>query len=435
MEISRIEEIQEQRKNDAKKEIKSFDKTSKTISWLFAIFIILFAILFGLHRTYGLTLPIDNNVFGNFGDFIGGVAGTIFAGLGLFLMISTIKKQIESNVNTQNTNEKIIQESINTNQQAKAQTKNSELQLFDMQFNTFLKLYEDAVNSYSNKRGNVTGRKRIEQIVNNFCNTPFTDKRAYKRRQKAAIDKFDTFYANHEKEMSVHLRMLYQLVRFISTSEIIDEKNKVRYAKVVRGRLSDAELLLIRYNSNCVVGKKMQVFINEFNLLKHLPLMNLLEFRKWKDLLQYNKTLCNALNVLFLRLHKTISLLLSELSNEDKSITIEDYKRWTFLFSCNVKGDRLNFTIRYNTEERHGGRTITPTESALEQLGLVNVKMMFYDFLVETFLFSNFEVYNRDVNLQMRPLRSTNNEIRYIVRANYPLIISQRQMIRPNSQS
>ena len=66
----------------------------------------------------------------------------------------------------------------------------------------------------------------------------------------------------------------------IHQSELSDSE-KVKYIKILRAQLTYSELLLLRYNSQNQHGKKFTEYINEYNLLKHLPIFELLEFKDW----------------------------------------------------------------------------------------------------------------------------------------------------------
>lgn len=50
---------------------------------------VIFAILFALHREYDLALPCDEELFGNYGDFIGG----LFSVVSIYLLVETLKDQ------------------------------------------------------------------------------------------------------------------------------------------------------------------------------------------------------------------------------------------------------------------------------------------------------------------------------------------------------
>lgn len=119
----------------------------------------------------------------------------------------------------------------------------------------------------------------MEQLVKEFLEQDFETALEYKRRSQKAVAMFDDFYAENRTESSVHFRVLYLLVCLIAEADI-DEESRVMYAKCIRGQLSEGEMDVIRYNCVTANGSKMQQFINQFNLLKHLPLMSIFEFRK-----------------------------------------------------------------------------------------------------------------------------------------------------------
>ena len=76
------------------------------------------------------------------------------------------------------------------------------------------------------------------------------------------------------------MRLLYQLLSLLSESGL-DEKSERIYAKSLRGQLTDMELVLIRYNCWRKIGENMRPLVAKYNIMKHLPLLNLLEYRKY----------------------------------------------------------------------------------------------------------------------------------------------------------
>lgn len=53
-------------------------------------------ILFSLNREFDNEYPIDNGLFGTYGDFIGGVVGTIIAFYSAFLLVKTLQRPRKS---------------------------------------------------------------------------------------------------------------------------------------------------------------------------------------------------------------------------------------------------------------------------------------------------------------------------------------------------
>ncbi len=212
--------------------------------------------------------------------------------------IRTLHSQIKSNVDTQNSNNSVI-----TLNEKLLELNN--FQLFDNQFQTLYKQYLNAINNYSyiiDDKNVLTGRRAFEKKVSDFLDQQFNNGLEYNRRSKAAVSLFEDFYAENRIECSVHLRILYLLVNLIAEADI-DEHNRVVYAKCIRGQLSEGELAILRYHCMTDTGEKMQHYVNHFNLLKHLPLMIIFEFRQWHDTIKDEQSQ-SALDSLFIFLKK-----------------------------------------------------------------------------------------------------------------------------------
>lgn len=105
--------------------------------------------------------------------------------------------------------------------------------------------------------------------------------------------------------------MLYLLAKLTAEEKMEDEKYRVSYAKCIRGQLSEGEMLLLRYNCYTTYGKLMGQYINQFNLLKHLPIMSLLEFNNWRKTIGDQEKI-NALDQVALNLKRTMSKMIDE---------------------------------------------------------------------------------------------------------------------------
>ena len=89
-----------------------------------------------------------------------------------------------------------------------------------------------------------------------------------KKRFEFLRDRYQLFFRQKSPHLSHYFRTLYRLLAFIHTSSIT---NKKLYGKIVRAQLSDHELMFLFYNGLSWMGKKMNQFVYEYALLKHLP--------------------------------------------------------------------------------------------------------------------------------------------------------------------
>lgn len=174
---------------------------------------------------------------------------------------------------TKLSNEQIAEEN-------KQQVKWEKNRQFEEKFHTLLALYREAVHTYKDKTGN---RCTVDEfVVETLDVCKFNNKNKYLKSTNAACR---TFFANAKENLptiNTHMRLLYQLLSLLNESGL-DEKNERIYAKSLRGQLTDMELVLIRYNCWRKVGENMRPLVAKYNIMKHLPLLNLLEYRKYTE--------------------------------------------------------------------------------------------------------------------------------------------------------
>lgn len=364
---------------------------------------------------------VNNELLGTLGDFVGGILGTLIAIYSIAMLVKTLNAQIVSNANMKDTNDNVIE----TNN---AQIKLTTQQLFDNKFQVFFKQYKDTVDAYVDDK--LIGRQALESIMASFLGSPFNNKLVYKRRVVASIREFETFYAENREQLAVHFRELYQLVRLVAESEI-DEEDRVLYAKCIRGQLSDGELAILRYNCLTGNGKAMRRFVNHFNLLKHLPLMSLLEFRTWADMLP-NKHMRSALDSTFITLRK----LMKEHNYTNEAIKISDIvlsSRYTVKISYNEGHTSMIFRLEENKRYQGAADVKRPyIEEALDTIGTEEIHELFYSFLYESFLTGNFNLYGNPQNCICSPIivEDTDNRFTFEIEVKGPrkLILTENQM-------
>lgn len=401
--------------------------------------ILLFLFLWG--QTYDINLPINTSIFGTYGDFIGGVIGTVVALYSVYLLIKTFDNQADINNDISKTNKSIIDANKKAEAAREREYYQTELQLFDGKFRTFWDAYKDAMGNYSIDK--LSGRSAFEKIITKFLNYQFDNNNEYKRRNRSAVDEYLQLYAENHIVMSVHLRMLYLLVSLISDSSL-EEEDKVEYAKLVRGQMSSMEMLMVRYNCLSEYGRKMRRYCNQYNLIKHLPVMSLLEFKPYKQVIErsyndrdFSEKLLNSLNSMFIALRKSATDLLYE-----RNTASCQYKTThRYAIRMEVSEDKKTFTLSFmkkTVDRRGGGTRISPDERALDVFSNEELVAMFKDFLCELFLISNFNIYNSDsIIKQHGEAINDSNEFSFklVVNNTAPLVLAFLQMSdRDNSE-
>ena len=215
---------------------------------LFCIFCFVALILFIWQQWKYLCLSesINSSLFGTFGDFIGGVLGTIIAFYSVYMLVRTFQDQIKTNANVVKANNSSIETNKNTIESNKKIIEQTQLQIFDSRFNLLLSLYHKAIDSYATDN-QLHGRDAFENISLSFRDNGFENHTEYKRRSIGAVSEYRVLYTRNRRELSVHFRMLYLLCK-LTAEEKMKDVLRASYSKSIRGQLSEGELLLLRYN-------------------------------------------------------------------------------------------------------------------------------------------------------------------------------------------
>ena len=397
---------------------------------------VILLIIFLLNQTFSCDLPVDTGLFGTYGDFIGGVLGTVVALYSAYLLIKTFQNQSTVNESVKETNDSIISANKKADAAAQRQYYQTELQIFDGKFSRFLDAYQRAIGAYYHEPNH--GRTAFEIIASFFIDKDFDNNNDYKRRSASATDEYVEFYAEHQTELSVHLRMLYLLVNLISKSEL-EEEDKVQYAKLVRGQLSNAEMLIVRYNCRSHYGKKMQPYCNQYNLTKHLSITRLLEFKSYRNIIEEKNReesgkLLSGLDVMFITLRKRATKMLYDENPSTGEYTTSHSYTIKLDFSAQDK-QTFVLEVRKNKEagRRGGGIRVSPEENALDTLDENLVVNMFKDFLTELFVVSNFEQYNDGAEIrQVGTTTSNAQEFKFTLRVSNTkrLVLSYIQKVK-----
>lgn len=405
---------------------------SKGLFWSIILICILISggilLLFFLNREYGCEYPVDNGLFGTYGDFIGGVVGTIVAFYSAFLLVKTLQSQ-------ENVNQSVIETNNQISIASGKELYNTLLEVFNNKFERFMTCYQKAIDNYVIEKNNelLTGRKAFEKIASEFICNDFNNNNDYLRRTQSAISEYVDFYSNNRLYLAVHFRMLYLLTSLVSTSGL-ETNDKVLYAKLIRGQLSESEMTMLRYNCHSEYGVKMQKYCNEFNLIKHLPVMQLLEFKMHYNILKSAidgnvKELVVGLDTMFITLRKYAKMVLDK--DSQRNITYNGGKRYSIVMS--VTEDRKKFTLELKIDsgaERRGSGRLSSAEKALDCYDSSQLEQLFRDYLSDLFYASNFYLYNGKENVCKGNFSENGDIITYtfVIEHEKRLALSSKQM-------
>lgn len=362
-------------------------------------------LFFVSHRYYSLAKPIDGTIWGEFGDFIGGVVGTIIAYISIRLLIDTLKAQKDAN----DISLESAQESLYVYR----------LQQFNDNFQMLIQLYRESLNQF--KDINDKDSKGQEFLKNQAekCRAEFEPKKAdYATKKLYAVKRFNEFYNENRDEAAVYFRIIYRLLELLFDTKLY-RRDKLKYAKILRSQFSEAELFFIRYNAMTENGKNMRFYLCQYNILKHLPALNMMEFSYWK----YNKITGSNANLVITYLIALSKSIKDRWTWDDEDTDLEQIQG-----RYEVK-DTMEHPTKYVLE--FSRKLSQPSEDdtlskAFDGLTRYELRDFFADFITEMFSYYSFEQYQKLSDIVIAPeedIKDDSEIVKIIVSSTNGLVI------------
>lgn len=272
------------------------------------IILLIVVICFLWKREFSLSTTIESDVFGQFGDFVGGVIGTVLTLLSIMLLYYTF---------------------VLTKQQIKSQQRQQEKTQVEARFFELLKIHrENAEKIKEENKGFSVFKKYVDEINKNYgcikiyesqkessislndvisisyliffygVKTPegLNTIKEVLLQNKSNIDiKFidgfskeekKTLSGGHEIELGHYFRHLYQIVKYINERniDILSYKERYDYIKILRAQLTTYEQIILFWDSLSPLGMswefrernkqkpdKNKQLITKYNLIKNIP--------------------------------------------------------------------------------------------------------------------------------------------------------------------
>ncbi len=352
-----------------------------------------------------LNYVVDNELLGTFGDFIGGVLGTIFTIISTLLVVRTFRHQRK--VTTDNENEVHVQR-------------------FNDLFFELLRIYQNEVNELCGQADKIlkidAENNRIKKATVKYNNKDYFDEekyiiqrryrnqKSYEKNQDRSITYYMLFYTDNRSKIAAYYRTLYRIFELIDESDLINDEQKKEYAKIIRAQLTESELFFLRYNAMTIYGNPFIKYINKYHILKHLPAFELLEFKDWwVDMNNFDR---ESVNILYFIINNALKDVFNNAEKRTSySIEIMPDKKAKYQISLSLKEYR-DFAI--NLVINNDSSFYTNEYRGLNKLEPIRIQQLFDCFIKELFIYSNFGQYNRaeDIEVYSRPIISEGNIVR-----------------------
>lgn len=385
---------------------KTYDH--KPLVILAGVLAIIALLLFASHRYYSLAKTIDGSLWGEYGDFVGGVVGTIIAYISIRLLVDTLAAQKRAN--------QIARETAKDNEYT------YRLQQLNDHFQMLIQLYRETLRQFKDpkKDDDTNGQTYLHDKMLEMrtkmgnCNT------TYSERNISAVALYSDFYTNHRDVASVYFRIVYRLLELVFDTQL-RLRDKLRYVKILRCQFSEAELFFIRYNAMTSNGDKMKKYLNQFNVTKHLPELSLLEFTYWRDNLFKDDDMSrNMLVTYFIALRKSIS---HRLAYEEDDELEQIGGRYKLCDELSEDKKEYVFIVKRTPDPLSQTNTLP---SVFDKLSQYELRDMIDDFFNELIIYRSIQSYQKQDEVTITKTERVENGAEIVeltIESSHPLIL------------
>lgn len=349
------------------------------------VFVIIEVVLFGWATNINLKSPIDYSLFGAFGDFIGGVLGTILTVLNTLLLVrtflhqQTVTKSNERQLETQRFNN-LFFELMNLYHKEVAE-------LCGQDFNLYRRTSNQDDNREFIERELRYDDKDFFDVSKEKLQQSYQNGNSFLVNRELALSIYMDFYIKNKTKIGAYFRTLYRIYDLIDNAEL-EESSKKNYLKIVRAQLTESELFFLRYNAMTYYGNNFIKYINKYNILKHLPAFELLEFKDWWN--KSSRTENTGINIIFDFVGRKIRDLLCDSQHSTRTIEIKTFSPkyamriekkspYDLLITVVINKTAINDKVEF---------------SALDNFDNKKIQQLLDCFIKEVIMYSNFERYN-----------------------------------------
>jgi hypothetical protein len=273
-----------------KKEVKKNDLTGAEmtqliVSYIFSIvgiIVFIIATIVFISKGYVSEEIFKSEESSHLGDFISGVAGSLWALVGVLLLFLTLNLQ-RKELKAQREELEMTREELKGQKEALDEAnKFASRQQFDNQFFQMLSLHNQIKSSLRTKAFDIGFSETEFKDIGffHFVSQEISDQNehisGWDELNKKVYDiqnlvsSFETIYFRRKAELGHYFRNLFHLIRIVDESSCLTSEDKVQYIKLIRSQLSQYELVLISYNGLTSRGEKIKSYIEKYRLLKNI---------------------------------------------------------------------------------------------------------------------------------------------------------------------
>lgn len=240
-------------------------------------------VLFLFRQPLGLfSMPIDVNKFGGFGEFVGGLIGSLWTLATIILLYLTLTLQRQE-LHHQSEQLEILRKEFELqinglrNQTEMFNQERIESTLFNL-----LSMHHEIVRSMeikvasNNKTENKHGRDCFLALYRIFKDDYYDNELGILDDQERINATSLRFFNKYQESLGHYLRTLYNIFMFLDNCTL-SKKMKDLYAKIIHAQLSNYELLLLFYTGNYKYGNNFKTYATQYQLFDNIVIDKLFD--------------------------------------------------------------------------------------------------------------------------------------------------------------
>lgn len=324
-----------------------FSDNTALITTLVSFAVLLLSlIVFLCFGSWGFSWVLDEQIVANYGDFVGGVVGTLLAFTAAILYYVALREQrkdvknnqISLSLQTEALKQQIEEfkqqreELEETRRVYERQTDLMELQSrimkqqqFESSFYSMMKVYLDCKNQMNTKEPDCF-QKWLDEIENGLS-LQFAEKTIFERHNEI-MSSFEDLYLCKKDILSPYFKTVYRILSQIDDAKSLENKEKMQYVKIFRAQLSECETKLLYYNYHSDFSGDARNLSYKLNFMKHYDYMTSIDAKKvHKAELIGNKEMTMFMRKIESFIKESINKCCEGFSEEELSLQMKfDYK-------------------------------------------------------------------------------------------------------------
>lgn len=274
------------------------DNTAIIIAIVSLVILFFSIIVFLCFGSWSFSWILDEQIVANYGDFVGGVVGTLLAFTAAILYYVALREQrkdVKNNqklllLQTQSLEQQIEEfkqqreELEETRKVYERQTNLMELQSrimkqqqFESSFYSMLKVYLDCKGQMNQKEPDCF-HKWLKDIELGLS-MQFAEKTIFDRHNEI-LSSFEELYLNKRDVLSPYFKTVYRVLSLIDRTQNLSDKEKMQYVKIFRAQLSECETKILYYNYQSDISGDARDLSYKLNFMKHYDYLTSIDAKK-----------------------------------------------------------------------------------------------------------------------------------------------------------